>query len=316
MTFTFIINPKAGRGRFHGSGNALERAARGAGLSCSFRYTNYRGHARHLAAEAAGRTDVVVAVGGDGTIHEVVSGLVEAGASARRRISPTYLGIVPSGTGNDFAKMFDLPSRLAPLMQVLKEAKTARVDYGIVRWEGLDGRGTGVFVNVAGAGFDAKVASSAAGFKKLRGTSRYLAAVLSTLRSWESPEVRVDLFHGGGELERVETSMLMVLVGNGRCAAGGFYLTPDATIVDGMLDVCIVGRISGWRIASLIPRVLRGRSLRDEPEIVQRRVRSLEVRSTVPLPVQADGEVLAERARFVHLDLVEKGLPIVMPLKS
>lgn len=308
MTYTFIVNPHAGRGRFRAAGNPLEAAARMHGLDSRFLYTERRGHATALAASAAAGSDIVVAVGGDGTIHEVVSGLLRGGAQA-------HLGVVSSGTGNDFAGMFDLPRRLDALLHVFRTTEPRRVDYGRIRWEGPAADGSGVFVNVAGAGFDAKVAAAAAGFKIPCGAVRYLLAVFRTLPAWESPRAAVNFYRSGTRVGGLEEDVLLALAGNGRRAAGGLYLTPDASVVDGLLDVCAVRHAGMGRILSLLPHVLRGGGHENAREVAMARVDALEIRSKRPVPVQADGEVLTEGATYVRFEAVAGGLPVVMPVK-
>lgn len=212
--------------------------------------------------------------------------------------------------------MFDLPRAVDRVVDVLGSTEPVTVDYGRVRWKGPRDAGSSIFVNVAGVGFDAKVAAAAARLKLLRGTVRYLAAVLRTLRSWESPTLRIVLYEDGQGVESIDEQVLLALVGNGRCAAGGFYLTPDASISDGRLDALIVRNAGPRRILSLIPGVLRGAGLENQPEVTVHTVDVMEVVSQVPVAIQADGEVLTEGATSVQFEIVPDGLSVVMPVTT
>ena len=308
MTYTFIVNPLAGGGLFKRGSKALLAALPESGLRYEVATTERRGHAAELARRAAQRGDVVVAVGGDGTVHEVVSGLVKSGEEAR-------LAVIPVGTGNDFAKMLDIPRDVKSALAALMQGKPTRIDYGVVRWEGTDGGGEATFINVAGTGIDARVAEAAAGFKLLTGTPRYLAAVIQTLRSWSAPHMTVRTCRNGEMTQVQSTEHLLVIVGNGKCAAGGFFLTPDARIEDGQLDVCAIRSASLGRILALIPGVIRGGRHIHEPEVTVEQTAKIVVQSAESLPIQADGEVLTARARKVTFEVVPGGLTVMQPVK-
>jgi YegS/Rv2252/BmrU family lipid kinase len=308
MTYTFILNPRSSRGTSERRRRLLERAIERAGIEAHILLTQHRGHAVDLARAASAESDVVVAVGGDGTVHEVVAGLVSSDREA-------HLAVVPAGAGNDFAKMFDLPGDTAGIVHAIKNASPTRVDYGRVHWSDTAGTRSGTFVNVAGAGIGAKVAAAASRFKLLTGTPRYVAAVLQTLRDWSAPEVEVELQCRGNTLETIRSEILLVAAGNGRCAAGGFYLTPAAKITDGRLDALIVRSATAARVLALIPSVLRGRHV-DKPEVTIEKVEEIVVRPVVPLAIEADGEVLTLAAREIRFEIVAGGLSVVMPVKK
>ena len=307
MVLTFIINPHAG-GIFKRRSRRVLEALATSGLNYHVRTTEYPRHAVELAREAAMRSDVVVAVGGDGTVNEVVSGLVGSGGTA-------CLAVIPVGTGNDFAKMLDVPEDPSAALKALSTGARSRVDYGLVRWEGQGESGTAIFVNAAGTGIDARVAAAAAGMRYLNGTPRYVAAVIRTLRHWNAPRVRVDV-ERNGRRDRVSTSEhLLVLAGNGCCAAGGFYLTPDARIDDGAIDVCIIRNAPLSRILALIPAVLRGGQHAGEPEVTLMKAERIRVESATPLAIQADGEVITSAALDITFEIVAQGLSVVQPVR-
>ena len=308
MNFTFILNPRSGRGSAERRLRRLEIALDRAGLESRILLTEHSLHAVDLARQAAQVSDVVVAVGGDGTVHEVVSGVVCAEKEA-------HFAVIPSGSGNDFAKMFDVPRDFSRAIQAIRNAQPVRVDYGRIRWEGPEGGGTAIFANAAGAGIDAKVAAAATGIKYLTGTPRYLVAVFKSLKSWTAPPVEVELLCGSRTVKTIRSEVLLVGAGNGRCAAGGFYLTPGASVSDGRIDALIVKNASVRRILALIPKVLRGRHV-GEAEVTIEQVERIVVRPDVPLGIEADGEVLTLAASEITFEVAPAGLSVMMPVKT
>ena len=313
MRYVVILNPNAGFGRAARQQAAVEAAFEQAGVSFALRCTEAPGHARRLAYEAAHEAEAVVAAGGDGTVHEVAGGLLEAGTGAA-------LGILPLGTGNDAAEALGLPRRLPEALAVLKAATPHAVDYGRVRWEEDDAAQTRTFFNNVGAGFDALVGIEAQPYKRF-GALGYVAAVLGSLRHWHGPTARITGRTGAGasavpaatpDVLLYDGPLLLVTAGNGIRSGGRFYLTPHASMMDGMLDVCIVHDTPPGRIVQVLPRALNGTHAR-APEVRMARVLTLDVEAPEGLPVHADGEILARHARRVRLDVVPGGLPVLLP---
>lgn len=307
MKFVFIINPKAGGAAAARRRRRLQDVLKASAMDVEVKLTQRRRHAVDLAREAAAAGSAVIAVGGDGTAHEVAWGIIESGRRAP-------FAVLPMGTGNDFAKMLDIPRSLQAAVETIAEGRVAAADYGAIAWDGPDGQGKGYFINIGGTGFDAKVAAAAPAFKYLTGTLRYVASVLRTLRGWSAPEAHVSLQADGRDVYSFEGELLLALAGNGVCSGGGFYLTPDASIVDGQLDGCIIRDASILRILTLIPRALKGGHV-GEPEVAIEKMDRMIVDTSAPLPVQADGEILTERATRVTVEIVKSGLDVLLPVK-
>ncbi|HYE58792.1 MAG TPA: diacylglycerol kinase family protein [Rhodothermales bacterium] len=321
MRATLILNPAARSGRTGRMADAVLAEARRAGLDPTLRLTERPRHAAHLAAEAANSgAEAVVAVGGDGTVHEVAEGLVRAGV-------PVPLGVVPMGTGNDFAKMVGAApgGRVRPWREALASlvgASVRAVDVGWVRWEEATGEGGGEkgeggkgrapssplslrsspFFNAVGMGFDARVAVEAPRFKRLGGTLAYLAAIGAVLRKWEAVHLTARTADG---TVLIDGPFFLATAGNGVSSGGGFYLTPEARVDDGLLDVCAVDSISVARILTLIPLVMRGRHTR-EPEAHFARTTALSLELSAPCAIHVDGEVATRDAVRVEVH-VEAG---------
>ena len=302
-----ILNPFSDYGRTGKKSATVAAALRDAGMEVEMWLTQATGHAIELARKAAVEAEAILAIGGDGTIHEVCRGLVE---SAR----PVHLGVMPLGTGNDFAKMLGMARHPAEAARQLATATPRAVDYGKVRWIENGHAGETPFVNNVGVGFDAQAAVEAFSYKFLPGMTGYLVSVLKTIRRWSGPTVRLTGVEatGGAASLLYEGRLLLVTAGNGICSGGMFYLTPRASITDGLLDFCLVEHTSPQRIVQVIPRALKGRH-ETEPEVHTGQIRSLRVTSDVGLPIHTDGEIAAQNAQTIEIEVVPRGLSVLMP---
>lgn len=297
--FLLIFNPRARNGRALSWIPQVKLWFEAAGIRVDMVVTERPGHAEVLARQATHPT--VISVGGDGTLHEVVNGLISARSEA-------ILGVLPLGTGNDVVKMLGMPFQPEQAARFLLDSPVVAMDYGRVCWEDEAGEHQRAFINQVGAGFDAQVASIAPRYKKVPGVAGYLVAVLRTLGQWEGPWVRVAV---EGE-PRYEGPMLLITASNGRSSGGGFLLTPQASVVDGMLDLCLIENTSSRRILTLLPSVLRGGHVTAR-EVHLEQVRHMALRSRTPLPLHADGELLSLTATRIEAEVVPAGLRMLAP---
>lgn len=268
-----ILNPAAGRGTGCRAESAVTRAFRAQGWSVELVRTDGPGHGGELAGQAA-RNGVrrVVVVGGDGTVHDVANGLLRAR-------SDVALGVVPVGSGNDFAKLLGTyRHRLDRAVARIVTAVERRFDVGRVLGE--------YFVNSMGFGFGPAVVRLRNAMRGLGGFLSYLVPVLRALASFRPP--RPDI----RTAEHSESGyMMMVEVCNGTTAGGDYRFAPEADPSDGRLDICVVRRVSLPRFLLAIPRVLRGTHTRMK-EVTLFQTRALRVRSTAgPLLLHLDGEL-------------------------
>ncbi len=302
MHYTFILNPTAGGGRARKRQAALVRALDREGVDYRLEVTQRPGHATSLAREAAVGSGVVVAVGGDGTIHEVAAGLLEAGTGAA-------LGIIPMGSGNDLIKNIGVPKGLRQALRVALGAGRRPLDCGRIRWSGAEEAGETIFMNIAGAGIDAWVADAVAGKKNLPGSAAYLAVLPRLLREWRAPEVRITTRDLPGTL--FSGALLLLTIGNGTCSGGMFYLTPDACIDDGLLDVCMVAEQPMSRVLKLVLLATRGLHTR-APEVRMERLTHLVLHSETPIFVHVDGEVASRAATEVEVSTIPGALSVAV----
>ena len=401
MRYAFVLNPAARNGRAARLRVSLEEALRAKDLPYTYLETEARGHATDLARQAAQSHDVVVAIGGDGTVQEVARGVLD---------SEAVMGIIPAGTGNDFAKAIGMPMEFYKALSAMLSADTVAVDVGRIRWQekGEDGLLTeyeGVFTNCVGTGFDAATAKATHRYKALGGRLAYVAAVLETLWKWRKPDVEVEIWaavaedgsvgrdrrarrdmgseqatadrgqktedgrqrtedggqktEAGGLTTRIRNpesrdpqptahspqptvqipnpkseidnpisevqstnteerthihtgSLFLIEIDNGFSVGGGFLLTPDAQIDDGLFDVCLVEHLTTLRALQLMPKTFTGAHV-GEPEVQLFQARSVHIKSSAPLPVQADGEILSASTVSLDVEIVPGALRIRAP---
>jgi len=286
-----ILNPASGHGLGRKLRPRIERALRDAGLTFDVVETSAPGDAVGLAREAATRgVERIVAAGGDGTVHEVANGLLQAPPAADGATGPA-LGTIPIGTGNDFAKLVNV-YKCAPeeAARRIAAAGVRRFDVGKVVGEYFD--------NSLGIGFDAEVARQANQTTKLSGLAVYVVAVYKSFVSFRAPVLEV------ASIAHRETGPMMMLECSiGRSAGGGFYLTPDADPSDGLLDVCLIRKVGLGKFLRYVPKVLSGKHT-GLAEVAMFRTASLRIRSTDrPLLLHLDGEVRAPESREVEVTL-------------
>lgn len=238
------------------------------------RVTWERGDAARLAAEAAQRgVDAVVAVGGDGTVNEVVNGL--SGFDVP-------LGIIPLGTANDFARQTGIPLDADHAMDIILRRNPVRIDTGEV-----NGRRY-LNASVGGVGAEA-TAETGADAKEALGLLAYAITGVRKLASLEPTATR---FHGPGF--ELACECLVFAVGNSRATGGGTEITPRASLTDGMLDVCVVEAMGRSEFIALALRLRRGEHVGD-PGVHYVQLPSLTVESNEPLTVNVDGEPTEQR---------------------
>ena len=298
-----ILNPWAGRGAAGQRRPELEQALREAGVDFAIVTTHAVGGATELAWQGVERGyERIAAVGGDGTINEVVNGIKGAEASLGRR---ARLGIIPLGTGSDFIKVLDgvEPNDVAGGARRLAGDRLKSVDLGRVQVGDDEPR---FFINALGMGFDAQAAAEALKLTKLKGMAVYLVAIIKALANYKAHPMSVE-YDG----ERVHRRLLFASVANGRCQGGGFWLTPESLIDDGLLDLCLVDKMRLDEIIRHIPKVMEGTHTRLK-QVTMARARQINVTSNAPIPVATDGEVLTTDARTVTVETLPGAIEVLM----
>lgn len=294
-----ICNPTAGRGRAGRLLGDVQTLLHSLGVTNTVALTHRPGEATTLAAQALDEGfALVIAMGGDGTLNEVVNGLVPASSLGEQNTPPGVLGVIPVGTGNDFIKMLGIPQDWRAACKRIAAAQPRRVDIGRV-----NGR---IFLNNVGIGFDAQVGIEAKKIRWLSGQAVYLAALArNMLLSYRTPEVCVHL-----DDVQIKQSITLLTIGNGRCSGGGFWLTPNAEVDDGFFDICLVRGLSKAQMLALVPSAMKGTHITAEP-VRMSRARQITVTSADPLPVHADGEILYTDAHHLEVALLPDALDVL-----
>lgn len=293
--YLFILNPWAGRGTGAKVIQRVMQAATDQGLDYHVMLTSRPRHAVEIAREAAGSYDRVVAVGGDGTVHEVVNGLLAASNEA----STMPLGIVPIGSGDDFANHLRLPAHsIEKCVARIAHGQPHPLDAGRVNDE--------YFMNEVGIAFEAQVTVESHKVTAPIGPLLYLVAIFRAMGSYTQPRLHVRW--QGGEVQR---QMLMVSVANGHRAGGGLQIAPDADCRDGMFDLLMADALGRAEMLRLLPKVYQGKHVGEEPVTIVR-TPWVSVASDSPLPVHADGEVLWTDTRHVECKLLPGKLRVIL----
>ncbi len=306
MTLCVILNPAAGRGAAGRQRGALEAALRASGLDFTLVTTHSRGDATELACQAIERgCTCVAAVGGDGTINEVVNGIF---SSRERGVGEASLAIIPLGTCSDFIKALDHfdANDLDGAIQRLVVGATRPVDVGQVTVTTGSQTVRRVFINGLGAGMDAQVAVEVGKQHWLTGLPAYIAGSLRALITYKSGVMTVR--YDGHELRR---RLYFATLGNGRFQGGGFMLTPAGKIDDGLLDLCAIQRLRPDQVLRYYAKLLDGTHI-GLRVVTMAQARQIEISSPVPFPVATDGEVIATDATRVVVETMPGAIRLVV----
>jgi len=300
--FRLIFNSHAARGRAWETASLL-RSIVDRHPEAEWAATEHPSHATELAAEAGKEGfDVVAALGGDGTVHEVVNGLMRLPPEKR-----PLLGIVPIGSGNDFSSSIGIVPEIEPAME--------RVFAGEPRWADLgrvvDGSGRQeYFSNALGIGFDAHVTYHSYQITRLRGFAVYLWAVIQTILQDHHP-IPMEITLEG---QPVREEVIMLTLCNGPREGGGFRVAPEARPDDGALDYAMIRSISRLMMFRLIPEVMNGTHGRFRPVKLGKFTR-LQRKAEIPMTIHIDGEMYAgptADVRRLEVEAVPRAIQVIV----
>ncbi len=292
LAISFIINPEACGGKALHRWKRFSPFLHKEDLYYKEYYTSRPREAEEIARRVGPVSDIVFAVGGDGTLLEVANGLWQENIP---------LGLIPFGTGNDLGKCLGIPRTSEGILKMIKKPRTKRIDAGK-----LNGR---IFCNVVGIGFDGEVAISADNFlKSVGGTPAYLWGVLRALFTYKAPNMEIEI-----DGETIKKKTLLVAVGNGRYYGGGLKILPHAEQDDGLLDICVIDPVWVGKLLVLLPRVYGGGHLKQR-EVKTYRGKKVKITSDIPVIVQADGEIMTKTP--VELELIPRALNFIVGSRS
>jgi YegS/Rv2252/BmrU family lipid kinase len=274
----FLVNPASAGGSTAKRWPELRRRARELGLDGDELLSEGPGHLTELAHSASADGRLLVVVGGDGTMNEVVNGVAGTGAE---------VAVLPNGTGQDFGRTHGIPTRFDDAVRIALSGIPRALDVGHVSLRGPDGgETTRLFANVGSVGMSGAVARRANAMSKaLGGRVTFYYALTREFIGWKNTEVTARFDDG----ER-RSLMHDVIVANGQWHAGGMKLAPDARPDDGAFDVILIGDVSKLDFVTTSPKLYGGSYVR-HPKVEVLRSAWLEVDAVEPLPIELDGEV-------------------------
>jgi len=303
MTWYIIINPAAGGGFAEKRWPSVEQALQTLGISYTVHFTARRGHAADLVYEALEKGyRHLLGIGGDGTNHEIVNGIM---AHPSVPTTEVLYALLPVGTGNDWARTYNIPHDPHLRLQRLLNPQTVLQDIGLVRYQSEGQQRERFFVNVAGMAYDAYIVQQLL-LRPVANQAQYLLAVAQYLFRYRLTRAMID-FDG----HSAEDFFYTINIGLCRYSGGGMQLVPHAVPDDGLFALTFARNLPKWEVLLQTPRFYNG-SLLSHPRIEGHQVRHIRVKHTddTPTLLEADGEFLGETpAEFV---LIEKALRVVV----
>ena len=309
--YYFIVNYTGGSGRARKTWNEVHKNLKLKGVTYKAYVTKYKGHATRLAEKISSLNDDdirIVVVGGDGSINEVLNGI--------RDFSKVKLGVIPTGSGNDFARGLDIPSDPEEALDmILNSVGNHCIDLGkVITEEGLPH----IFGISSGIGLDAIVCKKAIGSKVKRvlngiklGKLTYLVLTVHTLFSMETYNVKVvTTLKDGSRTETVDYKNLIFLAAmNFRCEGGGVPMNPKARPDDGLLSICAVSDIPKLKTFFLLP-VLVAAKHGNKKGFELKNVKKLEFSADRPMVLHADGEYVGD-VRQIEMDIIPDAIRVL-----
>lgn len=282
MRAKIILNPYANRWGAKAQAPATAAAFRAAGVDCDLVLTGAPREGEALAEQAAREGyDAVIAAGGDGTINEVINGVLRA--AGERPTVP--FGIVPLGTANDFALMAGLPKTLEESVRLIAAGHTRQIDAGSVNER--------FFINNSAAAMEPMVTLENIKMKRLSGEVRYIVALLRALARLKPWNMTL-AWDGGG----YEGPAYLLSVCN-TARTGGFMMAPGALLDDGLLDMVFAPQVPKSQVISILLKLMRGEHIH-HPAVTFQRVTAIDVTSHPGTPLHSDGEIFTESATSVR----------------
>lgn len=295
------MNPASGRPGRGVSWSMVEQALVDASVSFDAAHTRHAGHGSELARAAlADGCRHLVAVGGDGSVNEVVQGIMNAGACDTRDIT---LAVAPTGTGNDWARSLGIGRSPQAIARAIAACRTMLHDVGAIDFPGRD-LPRRWFINVAGAGYDAFVTQRVP--RPVPSASTYLGIALRSLAEYRAPRFTITLDRG----PPLAGPMLLAFVANARYCGNRMHVAPTALMDDGLLDVVAVRELSLLQVLPKLVKLYGGSILRDRA-VTHRRAPRVRIDTTPPSAIQADGQIVGETP--AEFSLLARALRVVRP---
>lgn len=290
----FVVNPISGNGKAKKSFPLIEDFLKENELIYEKIITQYKDHATQIATELSARDDIeiIVVVGGDGTLYEVINGLF---------ISKVKIpvGYIPTGTGNDYGRHMNIPTDPIEALKRIIEKDVKEIDVGHIN--------NHYFINVASMGFDAEVANYAntSKLKKYIGKLVYVIGVIKSL--WSFTPKRLGLEIDGNHY--IFDNVWLIAVANNRYYGGGMLISPNSVNDDGLFEVCIIKDLSKLQLLKLFPTIFKGNHIKYYPKVIMMKGQTVKIEANEETTIQSDGEILS--ADTLVLNNLNKSLKVV-----
>jgi len=309
-SIVFIVNPQAGGGKSEKQLTNLLVEIRSIYANAKIEHTQDREHATELARAAVkAGAECIVAVGGDGTIGEVAAGFFDAaGRALKSGKQAPILGILPAGSGSDFARTLGIPRAPSLALQILRTAHVKTIDAGLIDFIGKDGQKTKrIFINIADVGIGGEVVDILERQGKKLGA--YVSYQLATLRGLigyknKSLEITID------KKQKFEGTYNGVIIANGKYFGSGMKIAPNAEVDDGFFDVVMLGEMSKLEMVAKMQKLRKGTHI-FEKNITVHRAKHVAIRSQTRALIDCDGEMPGEcPAEFL---ILAGALKVIVP---
>lgn len=289
----FIINPKAGKGKTINIIPKIKEIFSEHYENYIIEITKYPGHATIIANEYTSKDNYrVYAVGGDGTLNEVLNGMVG---------SNSLLGVIPCGSGNDFIKSI--------YMKKFDDDIINDTINGIVQVMDLGKVQNRYFLNISSVGIDAEVANNVLKYKKfpfISGALAYLLSVITTILKYKSKEIEITI-----DDKKININTILLAVANGRYYGGGFMVAPKANLQDGYFDLCLVSTLSKIKMLVLFPKLINGTHDKIK-EVSFYKAKSVNIIAKKEMSINIDGELI--KSKRVNYEIIERGINFIVPV--
>lgn len=295
-----VVNPASDKGKTSRIIPKIQSIIDSSEINAELLTTTNKNHALEFIAEHGARFNRIIIGGGDGTINEVVNGL-----DLSQNIK---IGIIPSGSGNDFSSNFKNPASIEDFFRELinENYSTRNVDIAVVKLTNSDGSVVKrKFINSMGIGFDAFVALEYQKIKRLKGNLAYLAAVIKGLRKLEYLNANLYV-----ENRNIKGQYVLLSIGNGARSGGGFYLNPGAVIDDGLLNFSLLNRMSKPKIMKSLPKALLNKA-ETIPELELLKFKTCRIEIEPEYVVHCDGEIIGTNVISAEISICHEEIKII-----
>lgn len=290
MSILFIVNPAAGKGKASELVPRIKKTCEENKIAYELRFTSAPGDGTSIAASASREGfERIVAVGGDGTVNEVLNGIVGTSSA---------LGVIPGGSGNDFIRSINEDKEIEKIIYDNIYGRITKSDIGICNEK--------YFINVASSGFDAHVVIETINLKKIfSGSFAYIAALIKTIFTYRGSKINIKI-----DDSEFNENTLLIAVANGRYYGGGMLPAPEAKINDGLFHICHIKQVGKLKMLALFPRFMKGKH-GDIREVSMFTGRNIRIEADKELPVNVDGETFFSRQ--ISFEIIPGGINIIVP---